>query len=875
MSLEDRIQEAEGEIVKTGDLLEQLRAEIDAAEVRVKANAEAVKLVDTWLPDFVKRLEKVEDDIPQNAPEIKNRANKAELSQIEKDAADLAGQVDAVEDADDAVRAEQKKRIHDALDSRIADARNLIAEQNRESVAITAPLAKANKALKEAAKAIAAGELDKAEAALDDAEKDAQKARAAVSAAKHQIVVDTYEQGVSEAEAKIATARADLKTARASAPAQTKAQNTSRAGKLPPLKDTTTFPDSITGSNMKVVNASPGGTTGAQIVEIDGQKFVLKQNGRKISPEHIRNEAAADAAYRRAGIRVPECRIYEEGGKTYKLSKFIDGGKSLGDYLAKATPKQREAALEQLAQGYPLDALFGNRDAYGTAGGAWKGHDFDNILVDKDGNVWRIDNGSAFGFRAQGAKKDAADWEKREWPDEWRSLRQHNPDLFGNLDAHAIFANFNRLDVDAAIRDLPDATKKALAKPLEEMRQMGARCADFDRGGYISDATSFVLETSYDMSKAGLRESMPTATINAHRGSSPAGVGWLRPSSVSGRSATQGVSSDAAHIVMEASKSINYHIAQGDNKPNMGKVHAATALKNDLELAAPHDANAKKLLAAVNIIEKSAASKFTINTPLVDSSLSVDWSKVPGKSAPTTGAYSCFAEAIEDFARKNGTEAKRATELFDGQGGSSSSMGSCKAKVIEMMDIGIDPSNPPASVYSRSSLQHAVSFYKTHPKELELDRKAYHVWKSATQLLLENCDIPRADKGSRTIRLCRTMDSAIKKYNPVKGEIMPFIPEGAHESYSADWVVVISGSHAVMRDVPFSRVSSISYSTTSSGGDLYLGDSENEVGANTIGLPCVYMGGFFRSGDPVDPFDAVIDAAEKKSGMRMRDFKVR
>lgn len=870
MSLEDRIQEAEGAIGATRDLLEQLRAEIDAAERRAKANAEAVKLVDTWLPDFVKRLEAVEKDIPLHAPEILQRANKAELASIEKDAADLAGQVDAVADADDAVRAEQKKRIHDALDSRIASARSLIAEQNRESVAITGPLAKANKALKEAAKALSAGELDKAEAAIDDAEKDAQKARAALAAITHRIVMDTYEPGVSEAEAKIATARADLATARQAA-AQIAAPTGQPAAPapLPAAK----FPDKITTQLIEksTINASIGGTTGARLVEFDGVKYICKTTGggQGVTAEHVRNEADADQAYRRAGIRVPDCRVYEVDGKTYKLSQYIEGGKTLGEWMKKATPAQKEAMRAQLAQGYALDALFANWDVLGTAQ--------DNVLVDKDGNAWRIDNGSAFGFRAQGSKKKPEEWEKREWPDDWRSLRTSgiNKGVFDKLTAHDIFHAFNQIDVDAAISGLPDATKKALAKPLEEMRQMGARCADFDRGGYIPDTTSFVLETSYDMSKAGMRESMPTATIKAHRGSSPAGVGWLRPSSVSGRSATQGVSSDAAHIVMEASKSINYHIAQGDNKPNMSKVHAATALKNDLALAAPHDANAKTLLAAVNEIEKSAASKFTIKTPIVDSSLSVDWSKAPGKSAPTTGAYSCFAEAVEDFARRNGTEAKRATELFDGQGGSSSSMGSCKAKVIEMMDIGIDPSNPPASVYSRSGLQHAVSFYKTHPKELELDRKAYHVWKSATQLLLENCDIPRADKGSRTIRLCRTMDSEIKKYNPVKGEIMPFIPEGAHESYSVDWVVVISGSHAVMRDVPFSRVSSISYSTTSSGGDLYLGDSENEVGANTIGLPCVYMGGFFRSGDPVDPFDAVIAAAEKKAGMRMRDFKVR
>lgn len=52
---------------------------------------------------------------------------------------------------------------------------------------------------------------------------------------------------------------------------------------------------------------------------------------------------------------------------------------------------------DSLAEGADVDAMLGNWDVIGMAA--------DNILVDKDGKPWRIDNGGSLSFRAQGGKK--------------------------------------------------------------------------------------------------------------------------------------------------------------------------------------------------------------------------------------------------------------------------------------------------------------------------------------------------------------------------------------------------------------------------------------------------------------------------------------
>ena len=141
-----------------------------------------------------------------------------------------------------------------------------------------------------------------------------------------------------------------------------------------------------------------GGSTGAQLVEdAAGERFVMKTGA---SGEHLLSEASADDAYRVLGFDVPEHKVWESDRPT-KLAKFKHG-KSLKSFLKGATPAQAAKVKKQIQEGFVADSLLGNWDVVGL--------EADNILVGESGKVWRIDNGGSLGFRAQGAKKTAAQW---------------------------------------------------------------------------------------------------------------------------------------------------------------------------------------------------------------------------------------------------------------------------------------------------------------------------------------------------------------------------------------------------------------------------------------------------------------------------------
>jgi hypothetical protein len=139
-----------------------------------------------------------------------------------------------------------------------------------------------------------------------------------------------------------------------------------------------------------------GGSTGAKLVEHkkSGRLYVLKKGG---NADHLREEAAADALYRAAGLDVPRSKVYDRPGGPVKLAEF-HRGVALGE-LRKSDPAAYAKAKEEVRKGFVADALLGNWDAIGMGE--------DNILVTPDGKVLRIDNGGSLRFRAQGARKAA------------------------------------------------------------------------------------------------------------------------------------------------------------------------------------------------------------------------------------------------------------------------------------------------------------------------------------------------------------------------------------------------------------------------------------------------------------------------------------
>jgi hypothetical protein len=142
-----------------------------------------------------------------------------------------------------------------------------------------------------------------------------------------------------------------------------------------------------------------GGSTGAELVR-DPLTKKLYVRKRGANPDHLREEANADAAYRALGFDVPEFKLYDTPSGPVKLAVFHDGV-TLSE-LMKTDPAAADKAMAKLRKGFVLDALMGNWDVIGMG--------MDNILVTKAAKVFRIDNGGSLRFRAQGARKGASQW---------------------------------------------------------------------------------------------------------------------------------------------------------------------------------------------------------------------------------------------------------------------------------------------------------------------------------------------------------------------------------------------------------------------------------------------------------------------------------
>lgn len=147
-------------------------------------------------------------------------------------------------------------------------------------------------------------------------------------------------------------------------------------------------------SSIKVIKNLPG-STAPQLVEdtTTGLQWVMKSG---LDPGHVRSEALADELYRRAGFAVPQSGIVDTSGGPVKFAQYLDGGKTLQQWLQTAPAADATAMMAQVKRGFVMDALLANHDVAGLS--------MDNIFV-VGKTAYRIDNGGALLYRAQGAAK--------------------------------------------------------------------------------------------------------------------------------------------------------------------------------------------------------------------------------------------------------------------------------------------------------------------------------------------------------------------------------------------------------------------------------------------------------------------------------------
>lgn len=150
-------------------------------------------------------------------------------------------------------------------------------------------------------------------------------------------------------------------------------------------------------ADLKKIKDLPGSTHPELMAEkATGEKWVMKSVQKGIAPEHLKSEVLADKLYNILGLDVPESAIVRSAEGPTKLSRFLEGGEQLGDWLGKASASEKARMFKEIADGFVSDALLANHDVAGLS--------MDNILVVK-GKPYRIDNGGALLFRAQGARK--------------------------------------------------------------------------------------------------------------------------------------------------------------------------------------------------------------------------------------------------------------------------------------------------------------------------------------------------------------------------------------------------------------------------------------------------------------------------------------
>lgn len=193
---------------------------------------------------------------------------------------------------------------------------------------------------------------------------------------------------------------------------------------------TETVPDEIPDiSKLKKIKRL-GGSTGATLYEDDfGNKYVVKYGD---SEQHIRSEYLADELYRSFGANVPEARLFDSGNKVYKVARYVEG-----TLLSDLEGEEFESARKELQKHFATDALLGSWDVVGL--------DLDNIIVDPDGKVWRIDNGGSLLYRAQGGPKNLTGYMDELWSMRSEKINPSSFRIFGDTDYRDIYSQLKEI----------------------------------------------------------------------------------------------------------------------------------------------------------------------------------------------------------------------------------------------------------------------------------------------------------------------------------------------------------------------------------------------------------------------------------------------
>lgn len=227
-----------------------------------------------------------------------------------------------------------------------------------------------------------------------------------------------------------------------------------------------TFPSELTAEMLAGFRTTPRGCTHPRVGEIGGSRFIAKCGSWSAysSDEHVHNELVADNLLRAAGLNVPFSREYHvdfedgQGRQTIRLAVYDDALKPIMEVWDSADATLCAKIREQTVAAYPVQALIAGIDTF----------TYDNVKVDFDGNLWFVDNGASFDFRACGKLKGWF-WQRHEVFDPrsgYLSLAKHPNQydlrsILGMVDDAELWAAAKKCRFAQLVANLPDSHRKS------------------------------------------------------------------------------------------------------------------------------------------------------------------------------------------------------------------------------------------------------------------------------------------------------------------------------------------------------------------------------------------------------------------------------
>jgi hypothetical protein len=574
------------------------------------------------------------------------------------------------------------------------------------------------------------------------------------------------------------------------------------------------FPTSI--SSLEPVR-DLGGSTGAQLVRDPETKalFVLKRGS---SAAHLREEFAADQLYQSLGIPVPEAKLYE-GSRPTKLARFIEGT-PLKQALQKASAEEKTALLSRLQDHFAADALLGNWDVAGL--------DLDNIIVDKSGVPWRIDNGGALRFRAQGAKKTDFDaFPMEPWTLRDPAQNAQTAKLFGGLDAYSLARQVQGIDSARFMAAAPEELKPILQARLANLHQISAKALEYERSKFLAPHADEITKHMMGLRKADAFNGMAAELKQGHPGD-------VRPVDSEGnafdllRTPKGKVKADPSETfyqdILEAAKTINHHHAQGDLNYNTAKIVKALGWKTVLQGESEMGAHYLKSLHQIEAAQGNLKAK--VETVVKFQS-----------AIPVQNKATSVVSRLVNYVQANGGDWSIIEKWAQQQAGSTTSSDSLAVQywLSRKLSLPADAFHglPGEAGFKSMVAQHGPKF-----------EKSFEMFHAFIQEVLGRVGFTGNDQKARLLRVLRT---------ETEGSAIP-IKKGQSGDYKrrvnasgSIFAPVFSGTRTVTT-VPHSRVTGLYFLERhpGSGTTFFLGDSENEVTYIAQGYKAKNLG---RQGD--------------------------